>query len=355
MTDPDPPPRPPRRKRYRGTHPRHFEERYKELDPDRFPDEQAKVVERGDTPAGTHLPVMLDEVVVALRPAAGEVVLDGTLGRGGHARVLAERVGPSGLVIGLDRDAEELARTVERFGKEGIAIRAHHLDFAGAARALAAEERAGVDCVLVDLGVSSMQIDRPDRGFSFKTDGPLDMRMDRSKGHTAAEWLVSVDETELVRVLRVHGDEPAARDIAAAIVARRDAGPRIATTRDLAGVVLRAQGIDPRRFRQETAFQRHPAARTFQALRIVVNHEDESLAQLLRDLPWLLLPGGRAALIAFHSGEDTRIAESLSKGLAAGLYAAISETPALASAEERRRNPRSRSARLRWAVRATAG
>src|SRR6185369_6469816 len=139
-----------------GTHPRRFDERYKELDPERFPDEQAKVIARGDTPAGTHLPVMLDEVLAALRPAPGEIALDCTLGRGGHARAVAERVGATGRVIGLDRDAEELARTVERLAKDGVTIRAHHLNFAGAARVLAAEAIDGVDCVLADLGVSSM-------------------------------------------------------------------------------------------------------------------------------------------------------------------------------------------------------
>jgi 16S rRNA (cytosine1402-N4)-methyltransferase len=295
---------------------------------------------------------MLDEVVAALRPATGELVLDCTLGRGGHARALAARVGPTGRVVGLDRDADELARTVAQFENDGVAIATHHLNFAGAAKAVAAEVLDGVDCLLADLGVSSMQVDRPERGFSFKQDGPLDMRMDRTRGASAAAWLVTVDETTLEKTLREHGDEPAARAIAAAIVSRVAGGPPIETTRDLAEIVLRAQGVDPRTFRQADAFTRHPAARTFQALRIVVNREDEALAQLLRDLPWILRPGGRAAVIAFHSGEETRVADAFAKGRDAGLYSAISETPVTPSGEERRRNPRSRSARLRWAVRA---
>ena len=197
-----------------------------------------------------------------------------------------------------------------------------------------------------------MQVDRPDRGFSYKTDGPLDMRMDRARGATAATWLASADEAMIERALREHGDEPAARAIASAIAARVASGPPIETTRDLAEIALRAQGVDPRTYRQADAFTRHPAARTFQALRIVVNREDEALAQLLRDLQWILRPGGRAAVIAFHSGEETRVADAFAKGRDAGLYSSISEAPVTPSPEERRRNPRSRSARLRWAVRA---
>jgi 16S rRNA (cytosine1402-N4)-methyltransferase len=311
------------------------------------------VIERGDTPAGTHLPVMLDEVVEALRPAPGEIVLDCTLGRGGHATALAAKVGAEGRVIGLDRDAEELARTAERFAKEGLAVRTHHLNFAGAARAVADEGLEGVDCVLADLGVSSMQIDRPERGFSFKSDGPLDMRMDRTKGRSAADWLATATESEIASALTSHGEEPAAALIASMIVTRRGAGVPLATTRDLAELVLRAQGVDARTFRQEHAYQRHPAARTFQALRIVVNREGEALSQLLRDLPWILRAGGRAAIISFHSGEETRVAAAFESGRAAGLYSSIAEAALQPSPEERRRNPRSRSARLRWAIRAS--
>jgi 16S rRNA (cytosine1402-N4)-methyltransferase len=294
---------------------------------------------------------MLDEVVAALRPAPGDIVLDCTLGRGGHARALAARVAPNGRVIGLDRDADELARTAERFAKDGVALSARHLNFAGAASAIAAEGLDGVDCLLADLGVSSMQLDRPERGFSFKTDGPLDMRMDRRRGLPASEWLATVDESELARVLRDHGEEPAAEAVARAIAARVASGPPLETTGELASIVLRAKGVDPRTFRQAHAYQRHPAARTFQALRIAVNREDEALAQLLRDLPWLLRPGGRAAIIAFHSGEETRVAAALEQGRASGLFSSISETSTPPSPEERTRNPRSRSARLRWAVR----
>jgi 16S rRNA (cytosine1402-N4)-methyltransferase len=294
---------------------------------------------------------MLDEVLAALRPAPGETVLDCTLGHGGHARALAAAVGPSGVVLGLDRDAEEMERTALRFAKEGVTLRARHANFAGAARAVAAEGIDGVDCLLADLGVSSMQVDRPERGFSFKTDGPLDMRMDRSRGVPASEWLRTADEAEIARALADHGEEPAAALIASMIVTRRAAGIPVGTTAELAELVLRAQGIDPKTYRQAHAYTKHPAARTFQALRIVVNREDEALAQLLRDLPWILRPGGRAAVIAFHSGEEQRVADAFAAGLAAGLYASVSDAGQPPSPAERGRNPRSRSARLRWAVR----
>jgi 16S rRNA (cytosine1402-N4)-methyltransferase len=350
---PGPPlPRPGRRPRYRGTHPRHFDERYKELDPERYPEEQAKVAARGDTPAGTHRPVLLAEVLAALRPAPGEVVLDCTVGRGGHARAFAAAVGPTGVVLGLDRDREELDRTASLFAKEGIDVRVHATNFAGAGRALAAEGLDGVDVLLADLGVSSMQIDRPERGFSFKSEGPLDMRMDRSKGKTAAEWISTVPEEELCRVLGTHGEELAAAAVARAIRARVLSGPPILTTRDLSGVVLRALGIDPGGFRQRDAFSRHPAARTFQAIRIAVNREDEALAKLLLDLPWLLRSGGRAGIVCFHGGEEERVAAALAAGREAGLYASVSEPPVRPSPEECRSNPRARSARLLVAVRA---
>lgn len=295
---------------------------------------------------------MLDEVLAALRPAPGDVVLDCTLGRGGHARALAARVAPGGVLVALDRDADELARTTAQLAKEGVAVRTRHTNFAGAAKALAAEGLDGADCVLADLGVSSMQIDRSERGFSFKEDGPLDMRMDRGRGPTAAQWIAEADEKEIARVLKDHGDETAATAIAAAIARRVAEGPPLETTRDLAEIVLRTQGLDARTFRQAHAYQRHPAARTFQALRIIVNREHEALAQLLRDLPWMLRPGGRAAVITFHSGEERRVADAFAQGREAGLYAETSAEPVTPSPEERRRNPRSRSARLLWAVRA---
>jgi 16S rRNA (cytosine1402-N4)-methyltransferase len=348
----DPSPRPKRRPRYRGTHPRRFDERYKELAPEQYPDEIAKVRARGQTPAGAHVPVMLDEVLAALDPKPGEVALDCTLGHGGHTRAIAERVGPGGLVISLDWDPEELDRTARDLSSSGLSIRARRANFAGAAEALRAEAVEAVDVVLADLGMSSMQVDRPERGFSLKHDGPLDMRMDRTRGHTLGEWLSTVTEAELSAVIDRYGDEPDAARIAAAIVARRGAGRGLRRTAELVDVILRAKRIDPHAFRRETALRAHPAARTFQALRVVVNRELENLAQLLRSLPWIVRPGGRVALIAFHVGEDRLIAAALEEGRTAGWWSATATEPVTPGYDEVHRNPRARSAKLRWAVRA---
>ena len=349
--EPDSPTGPPhrRRKRYQGTHPRRFEEKYKELDAERFPDEVAKAKARGSTPAGTHLPVMLDEVIRALEPLAAATILDCTLGWGGHAAQLARAAGPAGSVIGIDRDGEELVRTEQRLRRLGVAIVARRGNYAGAAKVLRELKIDGVDALLADLGVSSMQLDRPDRGLSFKTDGPLDMRMDRSRGETAAEWLARADETEIAEALRRFGDEPDAPAIAASLAGLAAQGRPPRTTGELAAAVGVAKKLEPGRLRKADAFSAHPAARTFQALRIVVNSEHEALAQLLRDLPWLLRPGGRAALLTFHSGEEALVGESFRAQAAAGLWRAPPEEPLRPSPEEVRLNPRARSARL-WRV-----
>mgnify|MGYP001366030778 CR=1 FL=1 len=344
-----------RRPRYRGTHPRRFDEKYKEHAPERWPQEFEKAVERGSTPAGSHLPVMAHEVLAALRPAPGETFLDATLGGGGHARLVARAVAPGGRVVALDRDGEELARTAARLAAEGLAVDAHHAPFSAAAQVLRSAGVDAVDGVLADLGCSSMQLDRPERGFAFKHDGPLDLRMDRARGETGAEWLARADEETLRDVLVRHGDEPDAAAIARAIVRARDAGAAPATTSALVAVVLAAKGIPGTRWRRPDPFTPHPAARTFQALRVIVNREHEHLAALLRDLPWLVRPGGRVALLTFHSGEEQAVRSALDSGTAAGLWlpapAAAPARPARPTRDETRRNPRSRSAKLWSAVR----
>jgi 16S rRNA (cytosine1402-N4)-methyltransferase len=341
--------KPPRRKRYRGTHPRRFGEKYKELNAERYPQAVAKVIARGQTPAGAHLPVMLREVLEALKPASGHVAIDCTLGHGGHAEEIASRIAPGGRLIGIDLDAEALEATTRRLSAKGIEIRARHSSFAGVGKALAAEGLDGVDLLFADLGVSSMQIDDPSRGFSFKQDGPLDMRMDRKRGITAAEWLASVEEEELAEAIARWGDEPGSAKIAAEIK-REPASNNLRSTHDLARIVLHAKGLDPRQ-RRRSAFDLHPAARTFQAIRIAVNREEESLKQLLRVLPYVLRPGGRAAIITFHGGEDRLVASAFAEGLAAGHYSVALAAPLCPSRDEIRSNPRARSARLRWVER----
>ncbi len=353
----DPAPRPKRRPRYKGTHPRRFEEKYKELRPELFPDAVEKAKARGSTPAGMHLPVMIDKVVDALEPLAGATILDCTLGWGGHASELAQRAGDAGLVIGLDRDGEELVRTEDRLRSRGVKITVRRSNYAGAAKVLRDLGLDGVDALLADLGVSSMQLDRPERGLSFKVDGPLDMRMDRSRGETAAEHLARAVETEagvlaLAESLTSLADEPDALAIAQHVAARVAAGRAPATTHDLVDTILAAKNLPPGRVRKEDAFAAHPATRTFQALRILVNREHEALSQLLRDLPWLMRSGGRVALLTFHSGEEKIVGDALAAQAAQGLWTAPPATPLRPAPDEVRANPRARSARLWRVVRA---
>jgi 16S rRNA (cytosine1402-N4)-methyltransferase len=339
-----------RRKRYKSTHPRTFEEKYKELGAD--PEALAKAKARGSTPAGAHRPIMVGEVLEALSPLAGARILDCTLGWGGHAEELARAAGPRGSVVGLDRDGEELARTQARLRGLGLAVVARQTDYARALPVLKELGVDGVDALLADLGVSSMQLDRPERGMSFKTDGPLDMRMDRSRGPTAADWLAKASKAEIAETLSRYGDEPDAQRIAERLagLAARGRSPR--TTAALASAVGAAKGLGEGRSVKKDAFSRHPAARTFQALRIVVNSERESLAALLRDLPALVRPGGRAALLTFHSGEEALVREALRAQTSAGLWRPPVPEPLRPSPEEVRGNPRARSARLWRAVRA---
>jgi 16S rRNA (cytosine1402-N4)-methyltransferase len=307
------------------------------------------------TPPGEHRPVLLDEVLSALDPSPGDVVVDCTTGWAGHSMELLRRVGPTGRLIGLDLDPENLPRARERLAALGLPFSLHHSNFAALPTVLAAEGVAAVDGLLADLGMSSMQVDDPARGFSYVRDGPLDMRMDRSRGRTAAQVLATIPEEELARALRDYGDEPEAERVAALLVAARRQGA-LQRTSDIVRVLLDAQGRPGQkgRWRLHPAPGRwnlHPAARTFQALRILVNRELNNLGQLLRVLPEVLRPGAVAAIISFHSGEDRLVKAAFRDGLRAGVYAEVSSEPVRAGPEERLANPRSRSAKLRWARR----
>jgi 16S rRNA (cytosine1402-N4)-methyltransferase len=336
-----------RRVRYRGTHPRHYEEKYKELAPDEHPDLIARVRERGMTPAGMHVPILVAEVVSVLRPRPGERGVDATLGYGGHAQRLLDAILPGGELLALDVDPLELPKTAARLDKLGYGeavLHARRTNFAGLASALQALGwHDGVDFLFADLGLSSMQIDAPGRGFTFKHDGPLDMRMNPSRGLSAAQWLARVETDELARVLAEYADEPDAAEIAAALTARHGL---LQTTRELADAV---RGALPVRSSDEACGA--AVRRVFQALRIAINDEFGVLDELLRQLPTSLRSGGRAALISFHSGEDRRVKKALERGLRDGLYAKIADEVVRPSAEERRSNPRSASAKLRWALR----
>lgn len=335
-----------RRPRYRGTHPRGFNEKYKELDPARFAAEQAKVAGRGQTPAGTHRPIMVAEILEVLAPKPGERALDATLGYGGHARELMARLRPGGHLLGLDVDPLELPRTEARLREEGFGeelFTTRRMNFAGLPGLLA--ETGRFDVILADLGLSSMQIDNPARGFTFKADGPLDLRMNPNRGAPAFQLLARLSEVDLADLLTANADEPFAAAIARAVA---EASEPITRTRQLAEAVASAlvqEGCDRRGPEVRASRQR-----TFQALRIAVNDEFGVLDSFLDWLPKALNPGGRVAILSFHSGEDRRVKKTFLEGFRGGLYAAIAESPERPGPEERRDNPRSAPAKLRWAV-----
>jgi 16S rRNA (cytosine1402-N4)-methyltransferase len=304
------------------------------------------------TPPGQHRPVLLDEVLSVLSLREGAVVVDCTTGWAGHSCELLRRIGPTGRLLALDLDPENLTRAGERLAEIGHPFSLHHSNFAGLAGLVAAENIDRVDAVLADLGMSSMQVDDVSRGFSYVREGPLDMRMDRTRGRTAAELLASLSPAQLAQALRELGDEPEADRLAPAIVEAARAG-QLATTTQLSQLIQQTLGLKrpwklhPRR----DQWNLHPAARTFQALRILVNRELANLTQLLRVLPDVLRPGAVAAFISFHSGEDRLVKAAFRDGLRAGTYDAIADEPIRATPQERQANPRSRSAKLRWARR----
>ena len=340
MSADDTPPARKRRPRYPGKNPRRFHEKYKELNPDRYAAEVQKIVNAGKTPAGMHRAIMIDEVLDALAPQPGDVAIDCTLGFGGHARAVLERIQPGGRLIALDVDPIELPRTVERLRAAGFGADrfvAHRSNFAGLPQVLQAERIAAADVVLADLGVSSMQLDDPARGFTYKQPAPLDMRMNPARGETASLLLARVSEDRLARLLEENADEPDAGAIARALKAQP-----VDTTHALARIVKKAVGA---------ADAEKAIRRTFQALRIAVNDELSALDTFLRNLPACLAGGGRAAVLTFHSGEDRRVKKSFEAGHAEGLYAAVADEVVRPSAAERRANPRAGAAKLRWAIR----
>jgi 16S rRNA (cytosine1402-N4)-methyltransferase len=347
---PDVPPVHARRPRYPGRNPRGFHDKYKELNPERYAAEVEKVLAAGKTPAGTHRPIMVDEVLDCLRPTVGDVAVDCTLGGGGHARGILERVLPGGRLIGLDVDPLELPRTEARLRGAGFGAEtfvAYHRNFAGLPQVLATEGVVAADLILADLGVSSMQLDNPDRGFSYKAPGPLDMRMNPSRGEAASHLLGRLSEEQLAGVLEANADEPHAR-----LIARLLKQQPIETTHALERLVrLGLASAVPGLAKPDVKMS---VRRTLQALRIAVNDEFSALDALLRSVPQCLAPGGRIAILTFHSGEDRRVKKAFQAGYRAGVYAAVATEVIRATMEETRANRRASSAKLRWAVRARA-
>lgn len=309
---------------------------------------------RRSTAAGEHRPVLLAEVLAALDPKPGQTVVDCTLGFAGHALELLKRVSPDGLLIATDLDPGNLEPARAKLEAAGGLFALHHANFAGLPAVLAAEGVTHVDGLLADLGMSSMQVDDRARGFSFMRDGPLDMRMDRTRGRTAAELLNALPADELAACFRELGDEAQADAIAGAIARQRGVKP-IERTKELRELIERAAPVRIDRAPGAPSERKQllgPATRVFQALRILTNRELANLRQLLRVIPTILKPGGVAAVISFHSGEDRLVKAAFRDGLRSGIYSAISEDPVRPTFEERTANPRSRSAKLRWARRA---
>jgi 16S rRNA (cytosine1402-N4)-methyltransferase len=345
---PAPAAKPKRRQRYSGKNPRKFHEKYKELNPERYAGDVEKILASGKTPAGMHRSIMVAEIIERLSPRPGEVAVDCTLGFGGHARALLERLVPGGRLIGLDVDPVELPKTERRLREAGFGeevFTAVRSNFAGLPQVLASNGIPGADLVLADLGVSSMQLDDPSRGFTFKEEGPLDMRMNPGRGETASSFLLHTSEEKLASLLIDNADEPHATAAARAI---KSAAQPISTTRELASCIRDA--LQKAHVRREEADA--SVRRVFQALRIAVNDEFSALETFLRNLPFCLKTGGRVALLAFHSGEDRRVKKAFQAGERDGTYSAVANEVIRASQEEIRANPRASSAKLRWAVRA---
>ena len=340
-----------RRVRYKGTHPKRYEEKYKELQPEKYPETVAKVIQKGSTPVGMHIPIMVNEILEFLQIQPGQIGLDATLGYGGHTSRMLERLESKGHIYALDVDSIEMEKTRQRlenmgYGPEILTIR--KLNFANIDQIV--RESGPLDFVLADLGVSSMQIDNPSRGFSFKKEGPLDLRLDPLKGEPASERLKGLTQEELTGMLIENSDEPYAEEIARAVMGEIKRGREVATTTRLYEMIDRALAFIPEEERKEAV--KKSCQRTFQALRIDVNSEFEVLYEFLDKLPDVLKPGGRAAILTFHSGEDRIVKKSFKEMYRAGLYSQVATDVIRPTAEECRMNSRAHSTKMRWAIKA---
>lgn len=340
-----------RRVRYSGTHPRTYKEKYKEHQPEKYADTISKVISKGSTPAGMHISIMVKEILEFLAIKPGETGLDATLGYGGHTKEMLKCLNGEGHIYGLDVDPIESAKTKERLEKQGFGndiLTVKLMNFKDIDQV--AEEVGKFDFILADLGVSSMQIDNPDRGFSYKVEGPLDLRLNPQNGISAAERICNISREELMGMLIENADEPYAEEIADAVVTKQKRGEKIVTTKDLQRVIEEALSFLPKGEQKEAV--KKSCQRTFQALRIDVNQEYEVLYEFLEKLPGVLAPGGRVAILTFHSGEDRLVKKSFKRFLKEGEYAEIAKDVIRPSQEECVKNPRARSTKLRWAIKA---
>ena len=338
-----------RRVHYSGKYPKKFEEKYKELNPEKYKDTIEKVISKGSTPAGMHISIMVQEILDFLEIKPGQKGLDATLGYGGHTSKMLEKLEGKGHVYGLDIDPIEIEKTKKRlkdkgFGEDiftGVNINFKDID-------KVAEKYGKFDFVLADLGVSSMQIDNPERGFSYKFEGPLDLRLNPEKGISAAERLEDITKAEFEGMLIENADEPYAKQIAKETVATMKRGKKIKTTTDLKDVIERALNFLPEKERKEAV--KKSCQRTFQALRIDVNSEFEVLEELLEKLPDALAPGGKVAILTFHSGEDRLVKHAFKYGKKVGIYSDVAKDVIRPSKEECAQNGRAKSTKMRWAI-----
>ncbi len=337
-----------RRKRYKGTHPRRFEEKYKEHNPEKYQEDVRKIIEKGNTTAGTHIPIMVKEILEILDIKPGETGYDATLGYGGHTTEILKKLDGRGHLYATDVDVIESEKTKKRleakgYGKNILTVR--NMNFSDIDK-VAPDTK--FDFVLADLGVSSMQIDNPERGFSFKYDGPLDLRLNPTAGVTAAQRLRELNREELTSMLIENSDEPYAEQIAKTIIRTREAGNKIETTQQLRYIIETALSFLPQKSKKDEI--KKSCQRTFRALRIDVNSEFEVLYEFLEKLPGTLSGGGRVAILTFHSGEDRLVKKMFKQHLKEGFYAEISDGVIRPSQQECYKNPRAHSTKLRWAI-----
>ncbi|HEX7367344.1 MAG TPA: 16S rRNA (cytosine(1402)-N(4))-methyltransferase RsmH [Pelobium sp.] len=340
-----------RRVRYKGTHPKSFKEKYKELTPENFSEAVEKVMQKGGTPAGMHRSICVNEILEFLNIQPGQIGMDATLGYGGHSLEMLKCLVPGGHLYATDVDPFELPKTRDRlaalgYGDEVLTIK--KMNFSNID--LIAQEAGPLNFVLADLGVSSMQIDNPDRGFSFKIDGPLDLRLNPNSGISAATLLKKISQEKLEELFIDNSDEPYATEISASIIQAIARKQQIITTTHLKDLIKESLDFLPPTNRAEEI--KKTCQRCFQALRIEVNNEFGVLEKFLEKLPDALAPGGRVAILSFHSGEDRRVKKIFKAFYRGGIFSEIAPDPVRASPEEIRGNPRARSAKLRWAIKA---
>ncbi|HXB40820.1 MAG TPA: 16S rRNA (cytosine(1402)-N(4))-methyltransferase RsmH [Bacteroidia bacterium] len=342
-------PKKPRRIRYKGTHPKSFKEKYKELNPEQYAGNIEKLIQQGRTPAGTHRSICVKEIMEFLKVAPGQTGLDATLGYGGHSLEMLKYLRPGGHLYAIDVDPIELPKTKERltslgYGPEILTIKKRNFS----AIDQLVEETGPLNFVLADLGVSSMQIDNPERGFSSKVEGPLDLRLNPNSGKSAAALLKTLSQDELEDILTVNADELYSESIAKAIISAIKKGTAIETTTSLQNIIKETLKFIPENTRKEEI--KKSCQRCFQALRIEVNDEFDTLDNFLYKLPDALAAGGRVAILSFHSGEDRRVKKSFQSFFREGIYNEVAAGPIRPTAQEIYSNPRARSAKLRWAV-----